>query len=127
MKPVVLFALFWTASFLCEGQVSFIEHPAIKKVMTQYVVQGKSQEMIEGWRIKIISTTNRRAWDSAKYRFEAHFPDLEYAQNYEAPHYSLKVGAFENRFDLEPMLVLIKEKFPQAIPFRDLIMKRELF
>jgi hypothetical protein len=52
---------------------------------------------------------------------------MVFSQSHENPYYSLKVGAFETRLDLEPLLSLFKEDFPDAIPFRDRVMKSELF
>ncbi len=45
---------------------------------------------------------------------------------HKAPYYSMKVGAFETRIDVEPLLAAFKKDFPYAIPFRDKVMKIEL-
>ena len=55
------------------------------------------------------------------------YPDYNYTNSYENPYYSLKVGAFETRYDLESYLQRFKEDFREAIPFRDRIEKTELF
>jgi len=127
MRIVLLLFVFMTLPLLGDAQISFNEHPAVKKLMDYYVSKGQSEDIIDGWRIKIISTTDRRALENAKYLFERNFPEYVCTQHYEAPHYSLKVGAFETRMDLEPMLVSFKTDFPLAIPFRDRITKQELF
>ncbi len=98
----------------------------VKTLMQNFEKIGKEQLYVEGWRIKIISTTDRRALEKAKWLFEQKYPDLVYSLSHEAPYYSMKVGAFEDRIDVEPMLVLFKEDFPLAIPFRDKVTKTEL-
>lgn len=95
--------------------------------MNKYEKLGKEEETINGWRIKLISTTNRRELERTRYLFQRDYPNIAYSQSHENPYYSLKVGAFETRVDLEPQLVRFKFDFPQAIPFRDRISKSELF
>ncbi len=127
MRIVLIIIVLIALPCIGNAQISFNEHPAVKKLMDYYISQGQAEEIIDGWRIKIISTTDRRALENAKYLFERNFPEYECTQHYEAPHYSLKVGAYETRMDLEPMLVSFKQDFPLAIPFRDRISKQELF
>jgi len=109
------------------SQVTFNEQSAVKQLMEYYVSQHRGEPAIEGWRIKIVSTTDRRELERAKGKFEHYYPQYACVQNYEAPYYSLKYGAFETRLDVEPMLVEFKRDFPNAIPFRDKILKSELF
>ena len=95
--------------------------------MEQYISLGQEQTEIDGWRIKLVSTTDRRKMEGARYTFQATFPEIKAYSKYENPYYSLTAGAFETRFDLEPLLVKIKAILPEAIPFRDRIGKAELF
>lgn len=123
----IFFLLFITLGYSSPAQVFFSEDVKIKILMDQYEDLGKSEEFIDGWRIKLISTTNRREMENARYRLQRSYPDVLYTMSHENPYYSLKVGAFETRFDVEPLLAQFKEDFSGAIPFRDKIMKTELF
>lgn len=95
--------------------------------MEHYERIGKEDDAINGWRIKLVSTTDRRKLESTKYKFERNYPNIHSATDYENPYYSLKAGAFESRYDVEPFLVKFKIDFREAIPFRDKILKSELF
>ena len=103
-----------------------VETPEVSQFMEYFVKTGKEEPYIDGWRIKLISTTDRRALESAKWLLEKNYPDMVYELQHEAPYYSMKVGAYETRIDVEPHLVAFKEDFPFAIPFRDKVMKIEL-
>lgn len=128
MKRTMILAIVLMITGTIGAQNSQIsESPKVKSFMENFVKIGKEEPYIDGWRIKVISTTDRRALESAKWVFENKYPDMVYSLSHEAPYYSLKVGAFETRLDVEPMLVQFKEDFPLAIPFRDRIMKTELF
>ncbi len=122
--------LFVILSFLCSSifaQVRFNEESKVQALMHRYEQEGRAEASINGWRIKLISTTNRRAWENAERKFKDMYPDYNYSNSYENPYYSLKVGAFETRYDLEPYLQRFKDDFREAIPFRDRIKKTELF
>jgi hypothetical protein len=128
MKKVFLASIFILFQYaLTVAQSSIQETPRIKTFMENFVKLGKEEPYIDGWRIKVISTTDRRALESAKWIFQNKYSDLVYSLSYEAPYYSMKVGAFETRIDVEPLLMKFKEDFPLAISFRDKIMKTELF
>ena len=102
------------------------ETPEVREFMDYFIKIGKEEPYIDGWRIKLISTTDRRALESAKWLFERNYPDMVYELEHKAPYYSMKVGAFETRIDVEPLLAAFKNDFPYAIPFRDKVMKIEL-
>lgn len=95
--------------------------------MHRFETVGKEEVYVEGWRIKLVSTTDRRKLESTRWLFERSFPEYVYTMTHENPYYSLKAGAFANRFDLEPALLQFKLQFPGALPYRDKIMKTELF
>lgn len=126
IRFLILIALIFATDSIA-AQVTFNEQQAVKRLMDYYESQHRSEPSIDGWRIKIISTTDRRELERAKGKFERYYPQYACVQNYEAPYYSLKYGAFETRLDVEPLLVQFKKDFPNAIPFRDKILKSELF
>jgi len=112
--------------FIGNAQITFSEDPKVTALMDRYHKESTSDASIDGWRIKLISTTDRRKFENAKYRCQSEFPSANFLTNYENPYYSIKVGAFESRYALEPALLIFKELFPEAIPFRDRIEKTEL-
>ena len=118
-----------TVLFFCtfvNGQITFNEDPKVSSLMNHYLEESNLTSSLDGWRIKLISTTDRRKFENIKYRYETEFPESAYLTDYENPYYSIKVGSFVDRFDLEPYLLQFKELFPEAIPFRDKIEKAEL-
>ena len=124
----IYFAIcFFLCSSLAQGQVTFSEESQVKSLMDLYEATGKSEEHINGWRIKLVSTTDYRELDRIEYKFSQQNSGLPFKSEYENPYYSLKVGAFESRFDLEPVLVRLKRDFRGALPFRDKILKSELY
>jgi len=118
--------IFLAATYTGSAQITFSEDPQVTALMDRYHKESTLDPSIEGWRIKLVSTTDRRRFESAKYQFQAEFPDANLITAYENPYYSIKVGAYESRYALEPFLLRFKQIFPDAIPFRDRIEKKEL-
>ena len=126
MKTVI--SIFALALFCCANLSAqqIVETPEVSQFMDYFIKMGKEEPYIDGWRIKLISTTDRRALESAKWLLEKNYPNMVYELQHEAPYYSMKIGAYETRIDVEPHLAAFKEDFPFAIPFRDKVMKIEL-
>lgn len=121
----ILFTLVTFSTFV-NGQITFNEDAKVTSLMNHYLDQSNLESSLDGWRIKLISTTDRRKFERTKSRFEVEFPNGAYLTDYENPYYSIKIGSFVDRYDLEPYLLQFKESFPEAIPFRDKIEKTEL-
>lgn len=127
MSRLILSFILSLSFFYLNAQISFIEEPQVRVFMDYYEQSGKEDDAINGWRIKLVSTTDRRKLENTKYRFDRSYPNISSSTDYENPYYSLKAGAFESRYDVEPFLVKFKQDFREAIPFRDKILKSELF
>ena len=123
----VLFTFLLSLSYLIMfSQTQINEEGNVRVLMDKFENIGKSNETIEGWRIKIINTTDRRAMESAKFKFNQLYPARQSKSSYENPYYSIRTGAYSNRIDLEPFLVELKQHFRNAIPVRDKINKKEI-
>ena len=114
-----------TVSFTI-AQVVVNEEPAVRQLMDKFERLQESENNVDGWRIKIINTTDRREMERALFKFQQIFPKRKSTSTYENPYYSIRTGAYENRVEVEPFLVILKEHFPNAIPVRDKIAKEEV-
>ncbi len=121
---ILIVALTFYANLSAQTVIN--EESTVRKLMDKFEAIGKSETTIDGWRIKIINTTDRREMERAKFKFNNLFPKRKSNSSYENPYYSIRTGAYENRIDLEPFLVELKEHFRNAIPVRDKINKAEI-
>jgi len=131
MKTYRLIALiFVTISIFCvnlSGQgIQVTEHGSIRTVMDKYINQNKSNPMVEGWRIQIISTDDRRKMESFKQKFEMAYPGMFLEWEHRNPWYLVKVGAFKTKLELQSFIQELKDDFPQAIPIKDQVSKAQL-
>lgn len=122
---VSIFLLIFLSSGL-KAQIVINQEPSVQGLMERFERLERSQETIDGWRIKIVNTTDRRKMERDNFKFNQLYPNLEAQSQYENPYYSIKVGAFIKRIDMEPLLVELKNHFPNVIPIRDKISKQEI-
>lgn len=106
--------------------IAITEHGSIRTVMNQYISQNQNNPMIEGWRIQIISTDDRRKMESFKAKFESLYPRMYINWEHRNPWYLVKVGAFKTKLELQGFIHQLKDEFPQAIPIKDQVSKSEL-
>ena len=106
--------------------IQVTEHGNIRTVMDQYINQNKTDPTVEGWRIQIISTDDRRKMESFKEKFEQAYPGMFLEWEHRNPWYLVKVGAFKTKLELQAFIQELKDDFPQAIPIKDQVRKAEL-
>lgn len=117
---------FLSFTFHSHAQVVINEEAEIAKALDYYKTLANSTDHINGWRIQLINTDNRRQMEAAKAKFSSEYPYLKLTWEHVQPYYKVKVGAYKDKMELEAFLRELKSDFPRAIPIRDKIYKSEL-
>lgn len=106
--------------------INIIEHDNIRSAMNKYINYNQSNASINGWRIQIVSTDDRRKMEAAKAKFENMYPGLYINWEHRSPWYLVKVGAYKTKLEVQAALQELKGDFAQAIPINDNVRKTEL-
>ena len=125
-KTICIFVFFICFVHLRAQSVQIIEEEPIKMMMARFIENNKSNEVIRGWRIQIITTNDRRNMESARARFQGLYPGIPVSWEHETPYYKVKIGAYKDKITLQPYLQMFKKDFPTAIPIMGNIKKSEL-
>lgn len=123
---VLLLSILLHSSNSLVAQINIKEDIDVSRVMSVYSMKANENAYVDGWRIQVINTDDRRKMESARSKFGAMHPNLEMTWKHIQPYYQVRAGAFKTRLELEPLLQTLKEEFPRAIPVRDKIEKAEL-
>ncbi len=120
----LLFSLsvFFTSIGLVEaqyGNVHITEEPEITSMMIRMVDINRSKEGIEGWRVQILATTDRRKMEAARTNFLSKYPNHKINWVHEKPYYKLRVGAFVTKLEAMRLLHKLKRYYPSAYPAKD--------
>jgi hypothetical protein len=123
----ITFALFF-CHFTLTGQTSVqvTASPSVNSMMNRFITNGKANENIKAWRIQIITTDDRREMEQAMALFGSLYPGMNKDWKHVVPYYQVRVGFFENKNKLMPLLLEIKKNFPSATPVYDQVAKRAL-
>lgn len=128
MKNKLLLLLIFIGGFCgAQAQVFINEQVEITRAMEKYKQLSMNREYVDGWRIQIINTDDRRQMEAARSKFAIQYPYIKMTWEHVQPYYQVRVGAYHHKMDLESFLRELKDDFPRAIPVRDQINKSELF
>jgi len=87
---------------------------ALLKELRTYDIQG-DMVVIDGYRIQIYFSNERKLADDQRQKFIRLYPEQETIIEYDAPNYTIKVGAFKTRDEAEEFRNLITREFPMSI------------
>lgn len=119
-KLFFLILITFHCSLIIDAQnVTINEDFPIAKMMDAFVAKNKSTFQIEGWRIQIMATTDRRKMEEAKSKFLSNYPDVSIDWTHSKPYYRLRAGAFSSKLDAMRLLHRLKEDYPGAYPAKD--------
>mgnify|MGYP001071925886 CR=1 FL=1 len=107
--------------------ININEDPVIRDLMDKYEQWNREESTIQGWRIQVINTDDRRKMEITLSDFRQLYPDIKYVKWRQlSPYYKVIIGAFESKLDVLAYLQVLKEDFPSAIPVIEKIDKKEL-
>ena len=100
--------------------------PSVNRMIDRFITNGKANENIKAWRIQIVTTDDRREMEQSLALFGSMYPGMNKDWKHVAPYYQVRVGYFENKNKLMPLLLELKKHFPAATPVYDQVSKRAL-
>lgn len=124
---LVIISIFIFQSGLLSQEVIITEDPAISAMMENYINWNKERDYVQGWRIQVINTDDRRLMESTLASFKAKFPEIGYVSwEQVSPYYKVKVGAYYSKIKAQAVLARVREFFPSAITVWEKIKESEL-
>lgn len=94
--------------------------------MSEFQKRSMAEKEVDGWRIQIITTDDRRKMEAAKSKFETMYPEIFLKWEHIVPYYKIKIGAYKTKLDLQAFLQELREEFSSAFPIPDMVKKAEL-
>ena len=126
LSTLLFFSFFMVAK--AQG-VTISEEPVISKMMDAYMGVNKAvtaAQVIDGFRIQLMATTDRRKVDQMMSAFSARYQDVPVTWSQAQPYYRVRVGAFINRDGATKYLQTIKKDYPDAYIVTDKVKTTEV-
>jgi hypothetical protein len=113
------------------------EEPTITRMMEVYTKGNKSPvvsdnipagtvQIIDGFRVQLMATTDRRKVDEMLASFSSRYPGIFSGWSQAKPYYRVRVGAFSSRSDAAAFLQRIKTDYPDAYIVPDKVRTSEM-
>ena len=118
-KILVLFVLLFAFGLVRGQEVQVNEAPGIGGLVSTWVKSNRTNAHIEGWRVQILSTTDRQQADLAKIKAQGEFPGLYADWVHEKPYYKMRLGACRSKLDAMALLATLRDYYPGAYVTQD--------
>ncbi len=130
-KSIFSILLVFSALVISKAQqgISISEEPTITKMMAAYTGINKittATQMIDGFRIQLMATTDRRKVDQVMSSFSAIYQGVPVTWSQAQPYYRIRVGAFAQRDGASRYLQTIKKDYPDAYIVTDKVSVAEV-
>jgi SPOR domain len=119
MKKILFFIIMLCVTNVFAQKVTIKEDPVVTQMMDKFTSLNKQKKNINGWRIQISSTTDRRMMDEAVKNFERAYPDVPLTWIHAKPYYQVRVGAFKTKLESSRLLSILKVDYPAAYSVQD--------
>jgi len=105
-----------------KGKISISKDNRIDEVSLKMAGgENRVTPIIHGYRIQIISSSNKSVVDGAKGNFIENYRGTASKIIYESPNFKLRVGDFRTKLDAQKFQNTIKKTFPSTLIISDLI------
>ena len=116
IKSLIIILLVFIFSGIKAQSIFVNEEPAITESYNNFLRWNKEKDYINGWRIQIINTDDRRKMERAISNFRYHFPYIKNVTwEQVSPYYRVKVSGFSSKLKAQAFLDEVKKYFPSAI------------
>ena len=101
------------------ARVQFIESADVQQAMQTYIASNRATSLIKGWRVQILSTTDRDRLDQVRNAFRAQYPNLVLTSVHNRPYYMLRAGAFTDKLDAYRLQQFLRSSYPSSYIVQD--------
>jgi SPOR domain len=120
MKKISLLLLFlYLMSHVNAQKIQINEDPAITEMMSVWTKSNNDNPKMAGWRVQILSSTDRKQVEDGKIKFKSLYPNIHADWMQEKPYYKLRIGAFTSKLEALAMMLAIKANYPGAYTVQD--------
>ena len=123
---IICFFSVISSNLFCQQSDRIIPTPEVNTLFSKYKEIHRESSTLKGWKIQILSTTNRRNMEKVRGEFMYRYPGYGVRSDFSNPYYVLRVGSFETKNQAMPLLNELKDKFEQALLVVENIKKSDL-
>ena len=117
--PTVALLLLLKTAPLAAQEIQINEPPIITKMTDRWAEINRAAPGIEGWRVQLFSSTDRKKVEEAKAAFLTNYPTVPCDWVQEKPYYKLRAGAFATKLETMRLIRDLQADYPAAYATKD--------
>jgi SPOR domain len=117
-KPLLMLTFCCLLFRLLAQEVQINEDPAVAQLSNTWVSNNRAAPRISGWRVQIMSSTERMQVEQGRNKFRTQYPEIPAEWTLEKPYYKLRVGAFRSKHEALAFIAELSS-WPGAYPAKD--------
>lgn len=110
---------FFSIQLATAQNVKVTEDYMVSQMLQRHIQSNKSKTLVAGWRVQLLSTSDRTKVEDAKKDFLRDYPGIRVDWTHAKPYYRLRAGAFSTKLEAMRLLYRLKKDFPSAFPAKD--------
>jgi len=129
MSRLFFFVILLTCStsFLAaQSAVSIKAEAKIEALMELFQTVNENETKVEGWRVQILATPDRRRLETVESAFKANYPSVPVDWVHTKPYYKLRAGAFRTKQEAERLKYTLGRQFEGVYLVKDDVRESEL-
>ncbi|MCP9237664.1 SPOR domain-containing protein [Lewinella sp. JB7] len=100
--------------------------PDVARVLDVFAEVSEREDKVEGWRVQILATTDRRQLETTETAFRANYPSVPVDWVHNTPYYKLRAGAFYTRQEADQLRQTLSKEFESVYLVKDEVSEAEL-
>ena len=118
-NSMLIFFLSIAGSTLLGQDIQVKMDPILQDMVNQYTEQNKAENLVSGWRVQILATTDRQRLESVQQSFRYHYPNVPVDWEHDRPYYKLQAGAFLTKLEALRLKYILSREYEGLYLVRD--------
>lgn len=128
MKHFLLLLLVFgcTTQVAAQSGISVQADPDVTELLNAFIQVNTVETKVEGWRVQILATADRRRLESVEADFKLNYPSIPVDWVHSKPYYKLRAGAFQTKQEAERLKYTLGRQFDGVYLVKDQVSESEL-
>lgn len=123
---ILFLSLLAAATLPAQQKLIITPDAEVERVLDLFAEVNEAQDKVEGWRVQILATTDRRQLETTERDFKAKYPSVPVDWVHNSPYYKLRAGAFSNRSEADGLRYNLMREFEGVYLVKDEVEESEL-
>lgn len=123
---LILFILGCTVQLAAQSSITVQADPDVTELLDAFIQVNTVETKVEGWRVQILATADRRRLESVEANFKLNYPSIPVDWVHSKPYYKLRAGAFQTKQEAERLKYTLGRQFDGVYLVKDQVSESEL-